>query len=270
MKIRKQPERGLIMRLGMTAAILLACAQSSAAGMIAEDFYPPCSAGVAPCRVDDTEPSPAARRPSAAAPAPAPNSAMLPCPLSVPCIANDNDNYDDGVKASAPRAPRAAEKLPAPSRGLVMRVTSDDSAVGDQATPPANPKPTARASARQNAKQSAPQADVKAPAAIVRRAAEPAPSAASDSAGRVSVSLAGTGDLKQRASQLVGESGARLARVDANSFNADDAETYIQAVELERAARRALDGRDYLAAVDLSRKANDLAGTLSANRDRAP
>ena len=256
------------MRLGMAAAILLACAQSSPAKVIAEDFYPPCSAGVAPCRVDDAEPSPAARRPSAAASAP--NSAMLPCPLSVPCIANDNDNYDDGDEASAPRAPRAAEKLPAPSGGLVMRVTSDNSANGDRAAPSANPKPGARASARQNAKPDAPRADVKAPAAIVRRAAEPASSAAPDSAGRVSVSLAGTGDLKQRASQSVGESGARLAGVDANSFNADDAETYVQAVELERAARRALDSRDYLAAVDLSRKANDLAGTLSAKRDRAP
>jgi hypothetical protein len=266
MKIRKLLGRGLIMRLGMAAAILLACAQSSPAEVIAENFYPPCSAGVAPCRVDDAEPSPAAQHQSAAAPAP--NSAMLPCPLSVPCIANDNDNYDDGDEASAPRAPRAA-KLPAPSGGLVMRVTSDDSAGGDQATPSAHPKLAARASARQNAKPDAPRAGVKAPAAIVRRAAEPAPSTAPDSAGRVSVSLAGTGDLKQRARQSVGESGARLARVDANSFNADDAETYLQAVELERAARRALDGRDYLAAVDLSRKANDLAGTLSANRNPA-
>jgi hypothetical protein len=151
-----------------------------------------------------------------------------------------------------------------------MHVTSDDSAAGGHAAPAANAKPAGQAPAPQAAKQDAPASGVKAPAAVARRATGLAPSAGRDSAAPATVTLAGTGDLKQRAEQSVNESGAALAGVDANSFGADDAQTYVQAVELERAARRALAGRDYLAAVDLSRKASDLAGSLSANRNRIP
>lgn len=242
MRIRDACGRGLFERLAVAAAILLACAHSSAAGVITEDLLPPCSAGVAPCRVEEPVPPPLANPPVAAA---VPTTSMLPCPLSVPCIAT-GDSDDEDQAADGPAAPPA---------GLVMRVTPDDSAGDDYDR--STPRRLDRSATR---RPTAPSLAAKTPTAHPGRTVASAPSAE-----LASVSLEGSGDLKQRAEQAVSDVGAKLARVDAGAFNPDDAQTYLQALDLARAARRALSDRDYLAALDLSRKATDLAGTLSRN-----
>ena len=255
MRIRDASGGGIFEQLALAVAILLVCAQSSFAGVIVEDLPPPCSAGVVPCRVEDPAPPPAPQNRPAAAPVP--SASMLPCPLSVPCIATgDSDNNDQEAAAPASAAPGL--KSSAPPAGLVMRVTPDNSTGGDYDR--STPRPPDQTAARRAA---APSFAAKAPAARPYRSVEPTASAA-----LASVSLAGTGDLKQRAEQSVSDLGTRLARVDASAFSPDDAQTYLQALDLERAARRALSDRDYLAALDLSRKATDLAGTLSSSRDR--
>lgn len=242
MRIREAWGRALFEWVVLSAVILLACAQSSSAGVIIENLLPPCSAGTAPCRVEDSPPP----NPPVASP-PVPTNAMLPCPLSVPCIANDGD-HDDEVKA--PVTPARSPNSIAGSAALVMRVMPADSADNSSASR----RPDGVAAMAPASRAQAPAA--KAPAAAVSRpAADP-----------VDVSLEGSGDLKRRAEQSVMDLGTRLARVDASAFNADDTQTYLQALDLARAARRALTDRDYLAALDLSRKATNLAGTLSTSR----
>jgi hypothetical protein len=267
--------------LATLAVMLLVCGTAMAADMAVNP--PPCPTTV-PCRTID-EPSKPPQRQNASTPVPI--SSMLPCPLSVPCIANDDgdDDYADDDAAPVPRPPYAAQRPVSKSHGLILRVITDDPDADDGSDASSNmpPQPIERSSHSPVPKlthltknATPPGHPISAgPGAQSLRAV---PVAHRDSVGLVpvarspekaDVSLAGAGDLETQAVRSVMESGAKLAQVDSSSFDADDAQTYVQASELASAARHALGDRDYLAAVDLSRKATELAGTLTARQKSA-
>jgi len=77
------------------------------------------------------------------------------------------------------------------------------------------------------------------------------------------VTLAG-GPSKQRAEQLLDDTGAKLSRVDRSTLGADSATTYDQANNFLQAGRKAATEDDYVAASGFAETAAVLAANLAS------
>ncbi len=95
--------------------------------------------------------------------------------------------------------------------------------------------------------------------AVPAAVAAPAPPA--QPSPRPSVTLA-DGPSKGRALRLLDRAGAKLAKVDRNTLNADSATTYDQANDFLQAGRKAATEDDYVAASGFADKAAVLAAKL--------
>src|SRR3984893_2643460 len=89
----------------------------------------------------------------------------------------------------------------------------------------------------------------------------PAPAPPPQPSQKPTVTLA-DGPSKDRALQLLDETGAKLARVDRNRLTTDSATTYHQANGFLQSGRRAATEEDYVAASGFAEKAAVLAATL--------
>jgi hypothetical protein len=177
--------------------------------------------------------------------------------MSVPCIATGTGNY--GILHEPRSKPGSREKRP-----LKLRVTEEPGAADTASTVnEADVHPLTRivSSGAPAVKDPVP-----APPPVIATAAPitarpPAPTPGD-------VALTNTDDLQNKAEQSVIEADQRLAKVDSRLLTPEAARTYGQANELSQAARRAMSEQDYLAAAGLSKKAADLAATLSVKRQR--
>jgi hypothetical protein len=79
---------------------------------------------------------------------------------------------------------------------------------------------------------------------------------------QASVTLAGDVASKDRAMNLLGDTEAKLSKIDRNKLSGESATTYDQANDLLKAGRKALTEQDYLAASGFAQKASLLASKL--------
>jgi len=180
---------------------------------------------------------------------------LLPCPMSVPCVATGTDN-SFGIRASRSK-PVARERRP-----LRLRVTEEPSAPA--AAPTANGsdvRPLTRI-----VSTNAPPAEDPLPVPPPTTANAAPISARLPMSAPAGVALTSTDGLQSKAEQSVIEADQKLAKVDSQLLTPEAARTYGQANELSRAAKRAMSEQDYLAAAGLSKKAAELAATLSVKR----
>jgi hypothetical protein len=213
----------------------------------------PCPMSV-PCRVDSpvaraTQVDSASRAVAARRPL-----HLLPCPMSVPCIATGTDN-SGGLRVSHAR-PASRERRP-----LSLRVTEEPSApAAAPATNGSEVRPLTRI-----VSSDAPA--VKDPVPVPPPTTATAAPIPTRPPGYTSeVALTSTDDLQSKAAQSVIEADQKLAKVDSRLLTPEAARTYGQANELARAAKHAMSEQDYLAAAGLSKKAAELAATLSVKR----
>lgn len=99
------------------------------------------------------------------------------------------------------------------------------------------------------------------PSNLVIPAAVAAPAPPSQPTPKPSVTLA-DGPSKSRALRLLDDTGAKLAKVDRSTLNADSATTFDQANDLLKAGRKAATEEDYVAASGFADKAAVLAAKL--------
>ena len=120
---------------------------------------------------------------------------------------------------------------------------------------PDNGPPAARIETPARNTRSRPPSEPVEPAAIATPAppAEPLP--------KPTVTLA-DGPSKERAQQLLDDTGAKLAKIDRSTLGADSATTYDQANNFLQAGRRAATEDDYVAASGFAAKASVLAAKL--------